>query len=81
MIDNGRLAFGSDYPVESPTPFRLAAGMSREDAQGRPQAGWLQPRSAWTIETAFAAFTSMGPMRFAGTGNGRLANGHGREFH
>ncbi|HEY0117067.1 MAG TPA: amidohydrolase, partial [Allosphingosinicella sp.] len=59
MIDNGaRLAFGSDYPVESPNPFHgLAAAVSRQDAQGRPPGGWL-PAQRLTMEQAFAAFTS-----------------------
>ena len=59
MLDNGaRLAFGSDFPVESPNPFHgLAAGMSREDAQGQPPGGWL-PAQRLTLEESFAAFTT-----------------------
>jgi predicted amidohydrolase YtcJ len=59
MLDNGsRLAFGSDFPVESPNPFHgLAAGMSREDAQGRPPGGWL-PAQRLTLEETLAAFTT-----------------------
>ena len=59
MLDSGaRLAFGSDFPVESPNPFHgLAAGMSREDAQGRPPGGWL-PAQRLTLEEALAAFTT-----------------------
>ena len=36
MLDNRvPLAFGSDFPVESPNPFPgLAAAISREDARG-----------------------------------------------
>ena len=39
MLDNHvPLAFGSDFPVESPNPFPgLAAAISREDAQGQPR--------------------------------------------
>jgi predicted amidohydrolase YtcJ len=51
------LAFGSDYPVESPNPFPgLAAAISREDAQGQPPGGWM-PQQRLTLEEAFAAFT------------------------
>ncbi|HEY0327442.1 MAG TPA: amidohydrolase family protein, partial [Allosphingosinicella sp.] len=59
MLGNGaRLAFGSDFPVESPNPFHgLAAGMSREDAQGRPPGGWL-PAQRLTLEETLAAFTT-----------------------
>ncbi|WBO24566.1 amidohydrolase [Sphingomonas abietis] len=52
------LAFGSDYPVESPNPFPgLAAAVSREDAQGQPAGGW-QPQEKITMPQALAAFTS-----------------------
>ena len=58
MLDNRvPLAFGSDFPVESPNPFPgLAAAISREDAQGQPPGGWL-PQQRLTMEQAFAAFT------------------------
>lgn len=58
MIDNRvPLAFGSDFPVESPNPFPgLAAAISREDAQGNPPGGWL-PQQRLSLEQAFAAFT------------------------
>lgn len=58
MIDNGvPLAFGSDFPVESPNPFHgLAAAISRQDAQGQPPGGWL-PQQRITLEQAFDAFT------------------------
>ena len=39
------LAFGSDFPVESPNPFPgLAAAISRQDMNGQPPGGWI-PRS------------------------------------
>jgi predicted amidohydrolase YtcJ len=66
MIANGStLAFGSDFPVESPNPFHgLAAATSREDPQGQPAGGWLaeqkvtmaQAFSGFTRDAAFAAF-------------------------
>ena len=59
MLDNGAaLAFGSDYPVESPDPFAgLAAATSREDASGQPPGGWM-PAQKLSFVQAFAAFTS-----------------------
>jgi len=40
----GRLAFGSDVPVESPNPFAgIAAAITRADADGQPFGGW-QPQ-------------------------------------
>ena len=58
MIDNRvPLAFGSDFPVESPNPFHgLAAAISREDAGGQPPGGWL-PQQRVTLEQAFNGFT------------------------
>jgi predicted amidohydrolase YtcJ len=51
------LAFGSDFPVESPNPFPgLAAAISRQDPAGEPAGGWL-PEQRVTLEQALAAFT------------------------
>ncbi|KQN03695.1 amidohydrolase [Sphingomonas sp. Leaf25] len=53
----GRLAFGSDYPVESPNPFvGWAAAFTREDANGQPPGGW-RPEERVTREQAWKAFT------------------------
>jgi hypothetical protein len=58
MIANSvPLAFGSDFPVESPNPFPgLAAAISRQDAEGQPPGGWL-PEQRLSLEQALAAFT------------------------
>ncbi|HYJ82850.1 MAG TPA: amidohydrolase [Allosphingosinicella sp.] len=58
MIANGSpLAFGSDFPVESPNPFPgLAAAISRQDVEGQPPGGWL-PEQRVSLEQALAAFT------------------------
>ena len=51
------LAFGSDFPVESPNPFPgLAAAISRADPQGQPPGGW-RPQEKVSLETALAGFT------------------------
>ena len=51
------LAFGSDYPVESPNPFPgLAAAISRQDMNGEPPGGW-RPQERVSFETALAGFT------------------------
>ena len=51
------LAFGSDFPVESPNPFPgLAVAVTREDAQGQPPGGWL-PEQRVSMQQAFAGFT------------------------
>ncbi len=54
---NVPLAFGSDFPVESPNPFHgLAVAISRVDAEGQPPGGWL-PEQRITLEQALAGFT------------------------
>lgn len=52
-----RLAFGSDFPVESPNPFPgLSAAISRQDAQGQPPGGW-RPAERVSFAQALAGFT------------------------
>ena len=73
MIDNDvPLAFGSDFPVESPNPFHgLAVAISREDAQGQPPGGWM-PEQTLILAEALAAFTRGGA--FAGFAEDRLGS-------
>ncbi|HEX2802828.1 MAG TPA: amidohydrolase [Sphingomicrobium sp.] len=58
MLKTGaKLAFGSDFPVESPNPFPgLAAAVSRQDMEGQPPGGWI-PSQRLTFEQALTAFT------------------------
>jgi predicted amidohydrolase YtcJ len=57
LKSGARLAFGSDFPVESPNPFPgLSAGVSREDVNGQPPGGWL-PAERLTLPQALNAFT------------------------
>jgi hypothetical protein len=58
MLRNGaRLAFGSDFPVESPDPFAgWAAAFTRADANLQPPGGW-RPEETITREQAWAGFT------------------------
>jgi predicted amidohydrolase YtcJ len=58
MLENGvPLAFGSDFPVESPNPFPgLAVAITRRDAQGQPPGGWM-PEQTLILSEALAAFT------------------------
>jgi hypothetical protein len=81
MVANGApLAFGSDFPVESPNPFHgLAVAVSREDAEGQPPGGWL-PEQKVTMAQAFAGFTQGGAFagfaedRFGTLTTGRMAD-------
>ena len=52
-----RLAFGSDFPVESPNPFPgLAAAVSRQDVNGQPAGGW-RPQERVSFAAALGGFT------------------------
>lgn len=62
---SARLAFGTDFPVESPNPFPgLSAGTSRQDVAGQPPGGWFpserlsfeQALNAYTRDAAYAGF-------------------------
>ncbi|MCU6453609.1 amidohydrolase family protein [Sphingomonas sp. A2-49] len=82
MLKNGgKLAFGSDYPVERPDPWAgWAAAFTRQDAQGQPFGGW-RPEEAVTREQAWYAFT--GGAAYAGFAEdriGRLAPGLRADF-
>jgi len=66
----GRLAFGSDAPVEPADPFSgMAAAISRTDADGEPFGGWF-PQETVSREQALAGFTA--DAAFAGFAEGRF---------
>jgi predicted amidohydrolase YtcJ len=51
------LAFGTDFPVESPNPFPgLSAAISRQDMNGQPPGGWI-PSERLSFAQALAAYT------------------------
>jgi predicted amidohydrolase YtcJ len=82
MLKNGgKLAFGSDTPVESPNPFPgIAAAFTREDANGQPFGGW-RPEERVSREQALAGFTSWGAWAaFAEDRLGRLEPGMRADF-
>ena len=82
MLRNGsQLAFGTDYPVESPNPFAgLAAAITRQDAQGQPPGGW-QAFERISLPEAFAAYTTGGAYAaFAENEIGRLGRGLYADF-
>lgn len=57
LKSNGRLALGSDFPVESPNPFYgIHAAVTRQDTNGNPANGWL-PSEKLSREAAIAGFT------------------------
>ncbi len=70
MTVGGRLAFGSDAPVEPADPWAgMAAAISRTDAKGEPFGGWF-PKETVSREAALAGFTS--DAAFAGFAEGRF---------
>ncbi|CAN5247892.1 amidohydrolase [soil metagenome] len=82
MLANGAtLAFGTDYPVESPDPFAgWAAAFTRQDANGEPFGGWhaeekVTREQAWWAFTAGGAYAGFAEDRF-----GRLAPGQRADF-
>jgi predicted amidohydrolase YtcJ len=65
LRSGAKLAFGSDFPVESPNPFPgLSAAVSRQDMNGQPLGGWIpsqrlsfpQALQAFTRDAAYAGF-------------------------
>ena len=57
LKSGAQLAFGTDFPVESPNPFPgLAAAISRQDMNGQPPGGWI-PSERLTFEQALGAYT------------------------
>ena len=75
------LAFGTDYPVESPDPFAgWVAGFTRTGADGEPEGGW-QPQEALTREASWFAYTQGAAYAgFAERYFGRLAPGQWADF-
>lgn len=81
LRDGSRLAFGSDYPVESPDPWAgWAASVTRQDAQGNPPGGW-RPEEKLSREEGWAGFTiGAAYAGFAEDKFGRLAPGLWADF-
>jgi hypothetical protein len=57
LKSGAHLAFGTDFPVESPNPFPgLSAAISRQDMNGQPPGGWM-PSERLTLGQALHAYT------------------------
>jgi predicted amidohydrolase YtcJ len=70
LKSGARLAFGTDFPVESPNPFPgLAAAISRQDINGQPPGGWL-PAERLTFAQALNAYTR--GAAYAGFAEGKI---------
>ena len=67
-----KLAFGTDFPVESPNPFPgLSAAISRQDINGQPPGGWI-PSERLTFAQALGAYTRGGA--YAGFADDRIGS-------
>ena len=73
MLRTGaRLAFGTDFPVESPNPFPgLLAAVARQDMTGQPPGGWF-PAERLTFAQALSAYTRGGA--YAGFAENRIGS-------
>ena len=77
----GKLAFGSDFPVERPDPWAgWAAAFTRADEKGEPFGGWrpeerVSREQAWWAFTGGAAYAGFAEDRF-----GELAVGQRADF-
>ena len=57
LKSGAKLAFGTDFPVESPNPFPgLSAAISRQDINGQPPGGWI-PSERLTLGQALHAYS------------------------
>jgi predicted amidohydrolase YtcJ len=66
------IAFGSDFPVESPNPFPgLAAAVSRQDMNGQPPGGWY-PEQRVSFAQALDGFTH--GAAYAGFAEGKIGS-------
>jgi predicted amidohydrolase YtcJ len=70
LKSGAKLAFGTDFPVESPNPFPgLSAAISRQDISGQPPGGWI-PSERLTLGQALHAYTR--GSAYAGFAEGKI---------
>ena len=81
LAAGGKLAFGSDAPVELADPWAgMAAATTRQGPDGKPFGGW-QPQEKITREAALAAYTAYAAYAGFGEGRfGRLIRGERADF-
>jgi hypothetical protein len=77
LSSGARVVFGSDFPVEEPSPLLgLYAAVSRQDLQGQPPGGWT-PAERIGLDEALMAFTTAPAYAAFAEGNrGRIAPGY-----
>ncbi|WP_437593340.1 amidohydrolase [Sorangium sp. So ce1000] len=77
LSSGARLVFGSDFPVEDPSPLLgLYAAVTRQDLSGQPPGGWM-PGERLDLDEALLAFTAAPAYAaFAEGQRGRIAPGY-----
>jgi predicted amidohydrolase YtcJ len=81
LKSGAKMAFGSDFPVESPNPFPgLSAAISRQDMNGQPPGGW-RPEERVSLAQAIEGFSTWAAYAgFAEDRIGGLAPGKWADF-
>ena len=82
FLDSGaKLAFGSDFPVESDDPrLGIYAAITREDLDGQPPGGWLSDQRLTAAEALQGFTVGAAYAGFAEAEVGRLAPGLRADF-
>ena len=77
LSSGARVVFGSDFPVEEPSPLLgIYAAVSRQDLEGQPPGGWT-PAERIDLDEALVAFTAAPAYAAFVEGNrGRIAPGY-----
>lgn len=77
LASGARVVFGSDFPVEEPSPLLgLHAAVTRQDLSGEPPGGWM-PEERLDLDEALLAFTAAPAYAaFAEGQRGRIAPGY-----
>ncbi|AGP41767.1 amidohydrolase [Sorangium cellulosum] len=77
LASGARVVFGSDFPVEEPSPLLgIYAAVTRQDLSGQPPGGWM-PEERLDLDEALLAFTAAPAYAAWAEGQrGRIAEGY-----
>ena len=81
LRSGARLACGSDFPVEEPSPWAgLYAAITREDAAGRPVGGWYRQQALTPVQALDCFTRGAAYAAHAEADLGSLTPGHRADF-